>query len=144
MSSRCFRLRAALALVLVVTGACGGDSGDSTASEARVVSVRMVDSTFEPASLKVQRGETVEFRFTNAGQVAHDAFIGDHAAQREHEQEMRSGDAHGGHGDDAAITVDPGDTGAIRYAFDRSGAFEVGCHQPGHYDAGMRLSIEVT
>jgi len=103
----------------------------------------MVDIAFEPKELKVAKGEKVTFRFTNSGKLAHDAFIGDRAAQQEHEKEM--GDKHGGHGSaDDAVTVKPGGKAQLTYTFDESGKFEVGCHQPGHYAAGMKIDVEVT
>ena len=145
---------AALAVAMVVAlTACGGgsddtaDGGDDDA-QARTVAVDMVDTAFEPATLQVAPGETVRFRFTNKGKVAHDAFIGDTDAQADHEAEMREGDGGhgGGHGGDAegAITVEPGDTGELVHTFDDAGTVEVGCHQPGHYTGGMKITVEVT
>ncbi len=142
---------AAVGLALV-TAACGDD--DTTADDAgsageiRTVEIEMVDIEFEPDTLEVARGETVRFVFANSGDVAHDAFIGDESAQAEHEAAMREadGDEHGGHGDEAenAISVEPGDTGELTYTFDRAGTIEIGCHQEGHYDAGMKITVEVT
>ena len=103
---------------------------------------------FEPDAMTVARGETVRFVFTNRGQVTHDAFIGDADAQAEHEAEMRErdDDPHGGHGDgDAAdaITVDKGDEGELTHTFADAGEVEIGCHQPGHYEAGMKVTVQV-
>lgn len=138
-------LPAAAALVL---GACGGDdSSDTAASDDRVVEVRMVDIAFEPETISVEAGETVTFEFVNDGEVAHDAYVGDAEAQDEHEAEMRDaeGDEHGGHGggDDDAITVEPGESGELTHTFAEAGTVEIGCHQPGHYDAGMKIEVEV-
>ena len=109
----------------------------------------MVDIAFEPTVLRVSRGETVRFAFTNRGDIAHDAFVGDAGAQAEHAEEMReAGDeAHGGHDDDASedgVTVDPGESKSVSYTFDEAGTVEVGCHQPGHYEAGMKIAVEVS
>jgi uncharacterized cupredoxin-like copper-binding protein len=72
--------------------------------------VRMVDSAFEPAQFTVSGGETVTFRFTNAGQAVHEAFIGDAQDQAAHEEQMSARMEHNGHGDDAeeALTLQPG------------------------------------
>ena len=32
----------------------------------------------------------------------------------------------------------------IVYGFDTAGTFEIGCHQPGHWEAGMRATISVS
>ncbi|MBA2281894.1 MAG: cupredoxin domain-containing protein [Acidimicrobiia bacterium] len=139
---------AAVALFAIGGAACGSDD-DATAGngDVRTVEIDMADNVFEPDSVDVNRGETVRFVFTNTGEVAHDAFVGDTAAQDGHEMDMREaeGDEHGsGHGDSGAVTVEPGDTAELTHTFDESGSLEIGCHQPGHYDGGMKLAIDVT
>jgi plastocyanin len=70
--------------VMLVAG-CGGGGGHGSHSSAdRVVNVTMRDIAFDPASVEVKAGETVRFVFHNEGQIRHDAFIGDEAAQAEH------------------------------------------------------------
>lgn len=53
------------------------------------------------------------------------------------------GGGHGGGSDADAITVEPGDTGELTHTFDESGEFEIGCHEPGHYEAGMKIDVTV-
>lgn len=141
-----------LVLIALLSGACGGSdtttsaAGDGTAG-ARTVEVRMVDTAFEPSAIAVTRGEEIRFVFRNDGAVKHDAFIGDDAAQANHEMQMRRGDdmahdEHGG-GDTSAMTVDPGATGSLTHQFDQAGETLIGCHQPGHYDA-MKMVVTVS
>lgn len=145
-------LFAVFAGALTLTAACGGDDGAGGATpggtDVRTVRIDMVDIGFEPAALEVAQGETIRFVFTNTGAITHDAFIGDPAEQTEHAKQMRGvdGSHHGAHGDDEeqAITVDPGDTGDLTYTFDEAGTFQIGCHQPGHYAAGMKIDVAVT
>ena len=76
------------------------------------------------------------------GQVVHDAFIGDAAAQDAHEKEMREG--HGEHGKEAnAVSVKPGKSASLTHTFDKAGQLLIGCHEPGHYDGGMVGRIAV-
>jgi uncharacterized cupredoxin-like copper-binding protein len=143
---------ASLVLALVA-GACGsdvnGDDGGSAGdqnnghSAGRTIEIEMQDIAYEPDRVTVEAGETVRFVFTNTGEVTHDAFLGDAAAQDDHEQEVIQ---HGGHGDDdsSAITVEPGETGELTHTFAAGDELLVGCHEPGHYDAGMRLTIDLT
>ena len=147
------RLIAVTAAAVLLLAACGDEDTTTNANggrgEIRTVEVDMVDIAFEPDTIEVARGETIRFLFTNRGEVAHDAFIGDRAAQATHEAEMRErdDDAHdSGHGDDDAdaVTVEPGDSAELTYTFDESETVEIGCHQPGHYDAGMKITAEVT
>jgi uncharacterized cupredoxin-like copper-binding protein len=110
----------------------------------RRIDVEMSDTAFSPTALEVRLGETIDFVFTNTGRQVHDAFIGDKAAQEAHEKEMREQKgAHDHAGHEGAVTVDPGETGAIRYRFEEPGTLEIGCHQPYHYAAGMKVLINV-
>lgn len=138
-------LLAGAVIALVACGDGGTDASDD-ANADRTVEIQMVDIAFEPADLEVTAGETVRFVFTNEGEVAHDAFIGDADAQDDHAAEMA--DDHGGsHGDDdsGAITVEPGESAEITHTFSADGdEVLIGCHQPGHYDAGMVTAVHVS
>jgi uncharacterized cupredoxin-like copper-binding protein len=134
----------ALAAVAVLAlAACGSDADEDTSAGGRTVEVEMVDNAFEPAELTVAEGETVTFKFTNNGDVIHDAFLGDTAAQAEHEEEMGDEAGHHGGGESDAISVEPGEIGTLTYTFEEAGRIEIGCHQPGHYDAGMKSDVTV-
>ena len=151
-------LTAALAAVLALaTAACGagGDDASSGAGDARRFDVAMVDVDFEPASLAVAAGEEVRFVFTNDGKLRHEAYVGTPDEQADHAEDMTEGakDA-GGHDDDDhgggarddgdKLTVEPGERGELTYRFDEPGTYEIGCHEPGHYDAGMKITVTVT
>lgn len=140
------RVKSLLAIpILVVLAACGSSDdspGAAGAGDARTVEVEMRDIAFAPTAVDVRAGEKVRFLFKNTGQVTHDAFIGDPAAQDEHEKEMR-GD-HGGHGKEAnAVTVKPGTTASLTYTFSSPGPVLIGCHQPGHYTGGMKADVNI-
>jgi len=136
----------------MVTVACGDPDTTTTGSgdpdAARTVEVTMVDNRFEPATLAVARGEKVKFTFRNDGTVAHDAYVGDAAAQAEHEADMRGDggghDGHGGGDDSGAVTVEPGRTGTLTHTFDEAGQIEIGCHEPGHFAGGMKIAVVVS
>ena len=139
----------------------GGSEAVGTEHTPRTVEVDMVDNAFEPAEVEVAAGETVRFVFRNTGAVVHDAVIGDEAAQAEHELDMRAAEhtatsgnggemdemGHGtsdeGGDDEAAITVEPGERGEITHTFASAGDLLIGCHEPGHYDAGMKIGVSI-
>ena len=146
------RILALVAALALLGAACGGgsdDEGDGAASGGgtRTVEVVMRDVAFEPTELTARKGEEVRFVFENEGKLVHDAFLGDEAAQDEHEREMREAGEEGeggGHGAVAGgIAVDPGKRGELTHRFDGAGEVFVGCHEPGHYPA-MRIRVTVT
>lgn len=131
---------------LAFLAACGSDDGSTSAGAGqgadRTIDVEMRDIAFSPTSVDVRVGETVRFNFKNTGQVTHDAFIGDSAAQDGHEKEMREG--HAGHGGNKnGVSVKPGKSASLTHTFDRPGQLLVGCHEPGHYTGGMRIAVNV-
>ena len=142
----------AAAVMLAGAGAgCGGSDHDSMShgssagsGSIRTVDVTMRDVMFDPPALTVKDGETVTVVFHNAGKIRHDAFLGDEAAQAEHEKEMMSSTSMGGHMGDDAISVQPGNAGSLTHTFKMGDTLVIGCHEPGHYAAGMKLAIVVT
>ncbi len=103
------------------------------------------DFTFSPAEIAVSAGETITFVITNTGNLPHDFTLGDQHTQDEHAAEMAAMMADGGmaHDDPNAVIVDPGETKELTWHFSEAGTFIIGCHQPGHYDAGMVGSVNV-
>ncbi len=140
------RLIAVLSLpALVLLAACG--SGDdqpalASAGEDRTVEIEMRDIAFSPSEVDVRAGEKIRFVFTNRGTLTHDAFIGDAAAQDQHEKDMRSGHDHGDGAN--ALTLKPGKQGQLVHTFDRPGQTIIGCHEPGHYTGGMKVTVNVS
>ena len=47
------------------------------------------------------------------------------------------------HAHEGGVTVHPGESGSLHYVFDKAGTLEIGCHQPGHYKAGMNAVLNV-
>ena len=147
----------AIAGVVLIGGlaACGSETHPVGSVEPRTIAVQMRTNEFDPAHVEVADGETIRFVFTNTDTIPHEAYLGDEHAQEAHESQIGTGhDMDGsesgghdmGHDDDqVAITVDAGETGELTHTFtaDENG-WLIGCHEPGHYDAGMRLLINVS
>lgn len=146
-------LLAGAAALATLVAACGGSNpsastanvgGEDTPAGTRTVEVAMEDIKFDQTKLTIKTGETIDFQFVNDGKIAHDAFIGDVEAQMDHDAEMAEmGDASGHTMEEAAIVVQPGDSGELSYTFSEPGTYQVGCHQPGHYAAGMKIDVTV-
>jgi len=109
------------------------------ASDAdRVVEISMLDELrFEPATVEVAVGETVTFRVTNNGQLAHDFTLGDEETQAEHDAEMAEGMPDMGHDEPNVLNLEAGESGELTWRFTSPASILYGCHVPGHYDAGM-------
>lgn len=140
------------AAAVLLLAACGDDdSGTTAGSGTRTIEIEMRDIEFSPDEVQVEPGETVRFVFRNNGAIRHDAFIGDEAAQDAHGMEMGEADVEDGdmdmsgdgHGDDGGVTVEPGETGELIHTFAEGGSLLIGCHEPGHYEAGMRIMVNV-
>lgn len=115
----------------------------ATQAATRIVVVRMLDTMrFEPAVVRVQRGETVRFVASNEGQVAHELVVGTVQDIQEHAASMAAGQGHA-HAGGIAVTVQPGQAGEFVATFDRDQVLEMACLVPGHYEAGMRGRVDV-
>lgn len=121
-----------------------GEPADPAVAD-RTVQVRGTDQmTFEPTTVEVRAGETITFEVTNVGQIPHDFTLGDEQAQQEHAREMEEmDDAEMAHMDPNTVTIPPGATESVTWRFHDAGEVLYGCHQPGHYGAGMVGSVDV-
>ena len=110
-----------------------------------VVSVEMFEFGYVLDRDTVPVGEPVTFRFVNGGQDEHEAMFGSSHQQ----EEFAAIDGHGGHdsgghhGDIAALTLDSEAAGEIVMVFDSPGEVLIGCHLPGHWEAGMSAGLNV-
>ena len=103
------------------------------------------DFTFFPAGVAATAGETVTFRVTNTGVIPHDFVLGDEETQTEHEAEMveMSGDM-AMHDEPNTLALEPGETKEMTWHMTETGDVLFGCHQAGHYAAGMKGTVIVS
>ncbi len=137
---------AALAVFLAAaTAACSGSTPSAApgATGATRIEVTLSDNfTIAPNPLIVPAGVPVTFVVTNRGAIDHEIYFGDQAAQDEHDQEMRD---EGGmpHDHPDGIGVKPGETKEFTKTFTATAGMLAGCHVPGHYQAGMKATVEI-
>ena len=133
-------LVAALAL-----DACAGSGGSTSPSVEPVrVEVALTDTLkMDPPSVTVPAGVPVTFVVTNTGKGPHEFVLGDEAAQAEHEREMRASNGQMTHDHGSSLSLQPGETKELTQTFAAPGVTYAGCHQPKHYDFGMRMTIGV-
>lgn len=121
-----------------------GEPADPSEADRTVTIVASDDMAYDPPTVEVSAGEVITFEVENVGQLPHDFTIGDEAAQQEHAAEMAEMSADEAHADPNTITLAAGETGSLTWRFTEDGEFLYGCHQPGHYDAGMVGTMTVT
>ena len=144
-------LIATLGLALLVAG-CGGSGGDpgggggpggtDGAVGATRVEVTMTDYfSIRPTPMNVLAGVPVTFVVTNLGELTHQFYVGDAAAQAARDQEMLASD---GVGEDTpeGIVVPPGETKELVITLE-PGTLIAACHIPQHYARNMRATINV-
>lgn len=118
------------------------DASDAT----RVIEISATDNfRFDPDAIRVASGEVVTFKVTNDGNIPHDFVLGGTAVQDEHEEEMQNmtDSTSMSHDEPNAFVIDPGETKEMTWRMTETGEIIMGCHQPGHFAAGMQGTIEI-
>ena len=111
-----------------------------------IIEVEMGEFFFTPSAIEVPPGRPVRFVVRNTGVAPHEFLIGDEHAQEDAEKEMAKGTSGGNHSHDGGIPsllLDPGVSGVIEATFAPGEELVIGCHVPGHWNAGMRGTLRV-
>ncbi len=126
-----------------------GAAGDAALTALRVdrsLEVRMNDAMrFVPDQIQVQAGETLRLQVFNDGKVPHELVLGSDEAIAQHAEEMKKGGAHAthSHGGVASIELGPGQRGELVVRFSQATTLQMACLIPGHYEAGMKGTVQV-
>lgn len=120
-----------------------GIAGD-VKSITRTITIQMSDDMrFRPDKIAVKLNETIQFRVLNQGKVLHEMVIGTKAELNQHAEMMKK-HPNMEHDEPYMAHVSPGQSGDMIWMFNRPGRFHFACLIPGHYEAGMQGTIEVT
>ena len=120
-----------------------------TEAAPRDVAITMTDALrFDPGTIAVHEGETIRFLLENPTVAPHDFTLGDMDAQMHHHEEMSAGMGHehggtGANGMPGAVSLEPGESAEVIVTFSEPGEVLIGCHIPGHWEAGMRGALLV-
>ena len=126
------------------------DAGPLAQVVSRSIAVQMDDQMrFTPSAIDVQTGETIRFVVRNTGRTTHEMVLGSETDIQAHAEAMKQASAAGheaphSHGTGAAITVAAGQTGELVVNFAQTSTFQLACLIPGHYEAGMRGTVNVS
>jgi len=117
--------------------------GAPSSKATRTIEVQMTDNMrFAPNRIDVKLGETVRFVVVNGGKVMHEFVLGTKRELDEHAALMKKF-PNMEHDEPYMAHVEPGKKGEIVWTFNRVGEFDFACLLPGHYEAGMRGTINV-
>ena len=117
------------------TGPGPGEPGFVAGTVAAPRVVRVIAGpgyTFSPSAISVARGETVTFEVTSMGGLVHEFMVGPADAVVTHTEGLPE-----------ASDIGMMETKSVTYTFDGSGPYAFACHEPGHYEGGMRGTITV-
>lgn len=120
----------------------------SADSDIRNVVIELDDSRrIEPANWQARQGEALRLIVVNTGQATHELAVGPARDIAAHADSMiESGSGKHDHGNAIAIkavSVEPGKTATLLYTFDEPGEWAMACFEPGHYEGGMKGTVEV-
>jgi uncharacterized cupredoxin-like copper-binding protein len=97
---------------------------------------------FEPALIRVRKGEQIRFVLENAGTERHEFMLATVAENRKHAELMKKFPEME-HDDPNAKRLAMSQRGELLWKFTKAGEFEFACLIPGHYEAGMHGKIIV-
>lgn len=102
-----------------------------TKDNPRIVWMQMDDTLkFTPDSVPVAKGETIRFVLMNIGKVTHEFQVGP--------ADLVASDTVDGVLNVEKDELDAGHSYSIDYTFSGDGPYAYACHEPGHYEAGMK------
>ena len=120
-----------------------GEPVDAADADRTIEMITLDTMAYDPPAITVEPGETVRFVVTNTGQAVHEFTLGDQAMQDEHAEEMAEMGSGMSHDEPNSLTLQPGETMELTWRFGDPGTVIYACHEPGHYQAGMRGEISV-
>lgn len=131
-------------LVLLLAACSGGsDEPASSAGAVRTVTATLSDDmAIELSESEFTVGETVRFDVTNTGAIVHEFYLGNEQEQAHHAEEMEEMGGMG-HDEPSGVAVEPRAMETLEYTFTEAGEILAGCHEPGHYEAGMVTGLTV-
>jgi uncharacterized cupredoxin-like copper-binding protein len=138
---------AALVAAALVTGVAYGalavtadDPADPVLGPGDVtIRLDIEHSLFSPTSLRVVEGTRVRFVVVNGDPIHHELIVGPPDVHARHE----NGSEASHPSTPGEVTIHLGATAVTTYTFDEPGTVEFACHLPGHYQHGMRGTVEV-
>jgi uncharacterized cupredoxin-like copper-binding protein len=107
----------------------------------QVVKVALDDFSVTPDTTALETNTPYLFEVTNAGAATHEFVI----EPRDAVDEPLEIEAEGGEERESEIEdIAPGETRTLLWTFTEAGDYDMACHLPGHYEAGMKTGFTAT
>ena len=100
------------------------------------IAVTLTDMKIDLSQTTFKAGVAYTFTASNQGAAVHEAVI-EHSGDVDKPLPNGSGVAE-------IENVDPGTTKSMTFTFPAPGKYQIACHQPGHFEAGMVIQVDVT
>jgi uncharacterized cupredoxin-like copper-binding protein len=107
-----------------------------TTSASENVAVTLNDFTVTPSQTTLKVGVPYTFTITNDGKAQHELVL-EKATDVDVPLQASGHEAE-------AEAIDPGTSKTLEWTFTAPGEYQLACHVPGHFEAGMFVKIEVT
>jgi len=121
------------------TASPAASSMATPASEPVCVGVVEGDFYIRPQRTTFKVGETYIFSVGNEGAAVHE-FVIEPAGKVD---EPLEAEVNGEERESEIEDISPGETAELEWTFTEPGRYQFACHLPGHYEAGMKIEVEV-
>jgi uncharacterized cupredoxin-like copper-binding protein len=109
-------------------------------ADTPVVPVQLSDFTVTPGTTKLEAGKLYLFEVTNTGTTTHEFVLEPASAVDEPLAKV----AYGAKLEAEAEDIAPGQTADLLWTFPTAGPYQMACHVPGHFEAGMKATVTVS
>jgi uncharacterized cupredoxin-like copper-binding protein len=108
-------------------------------TETPTIAVTLADFSVTPDGTALLAGKPYLFQVTNTGAVTHEFVLEQAGAVDDPLAKV----ADGAKAEAEAEDIAPGETKTVLWTFPTPGAYQMACHVPGHFEAGMTMGFTV-
>jgi uncharacterized cupredoxin-like copper-binding protein len=108
-------------------------------ADTPTLTVKLADFSVTPDTTEVKAGKPYLFAVTNTGATTHEFVL----EQADAVDDPLAKVADGAKAEAEAEDIAPGETKTVLWTFPTPGDYQMACHLPGHFEAGMKMGFTV-